>query len=231
MSYFETVLINDSKVDACVEDMKLFIGVAFVIITADSKGNPLLVTSIDSERKINFFSSSLQPREDCKTLGQLAALRLREKTRNMVNLSYRSCFNLYRDVEMLPGIYQRIYCFKIKGISRSTFHDNKKLIDRAHGSKRFVVPPQWHAVDQITHLPISWINFGMLVPEHAKPFLALQNIENEKVLIEKKICKFLHASQELIKMLSHPGADYLPCKVKVHTSKSWTNGTVCHFID
>lgn len=148
-------------VNVCVEDGKKFAAHAFMILTTDIKGNMFIVTPVNQKNEVTYFASTIKPWEDCRTLANLAILRLRETSRNLFSLDGLS-LDLYQDMPMptYGGLLCRIYFLKIPYVHRSVFDANKKIIDAA--TKHFKVPSEWTKINILTLLPLNYINFDML---------------------------------------------------------------------
>lgn len=220
MSTFKRMESSDGTiVNVCVEDGKKFAAHAFMILTTDIKGNVSIVTPVNQKNEVTFFVSSIKPREDCKTLAKLAILRLRENSKNLFSLE-ESFLNLYLDVPTHCGLMCRIYFLKIPCVHRSIFNKNKEIIDAATG--HFDVSSEWTKNNTLTLLPLNLINFDMLGDY-------LMDVDGKKIVSRLIHRHFLEYSKKMIlKMCANPGI-ILPCSVRVHVSKSWTNGTTCYY--
>jgi len=224
MAHLKKIVIKSIPFDVLVEDGKEFIGYAFMIITTDLEQKLYIVSSLDENKNATFFSSGIIPRADCRTLAQLATLRLRETSRNLFSLQGLP-LNLYQDVPSFfsSKLFFRVYFLKIPCVHRVIFEKNKDMIDRAHSSGRNV-PVAWREVNALTFLPIDFINFDMLDPNSV-----LLDDGGKKIALGKLNCSLLKASGGKIMMMCKDPKIITVCSVKSHTSSSWTNGTCCYY--
>jgi hypothetical protein len=225
MSIFKQMVSTDGKrtiVNVCVEDEKKFIAHAFMILTTDLAGNKHIVTPINQRNEPTFFTKTIQPRDDCKTMEKLAILRLRESSRNLFCLDGIS-LGTYIDVPMphYSGMMCRIYFLSIPCVQLSVFDKNKKIIDSA--SEHFKIPSEWTKTQTLTLLPLNLINFDML---DTCPYL--MDVNGKKLVVRSLDRLFLTCSKDMITIVTKFKM-MMPLSLRIHASKSWTNGTTCYY--